>query len=123
VLSYQQAQRKAHEFFDRCAREHMGLISPAAVQTVADAVGLYLAWFQSDRRSYAETKGSAERHILPTLGKVEILKLNPQRIRAWRDELAASPPLDRKGAPIKRKTEVTPRRRCAGARSPPTGCW
>ncbi len=109
MLSYQQAQRKAHEFFDRCARERMGLISPAAVQTVADAVGLYLAWFQSDRRFYAETKGSAERHILPTLGKVEILKLNPQRIRAWRDELAASPPLDRTGAPIKRKTEVDPK--------------
>src|SRR5918997_3185000 len=80
VLSYVQATRKAHEFFDRCAREHLGLAAPVEVQTVADAVRLYLAWFESDRRSYRETKGSAERHILPKLGGVEILKLSPPRI-------------------------------------------
>jgi integrase len=108
ILNYQQAQRKAHEFFDRCAREHMGLAAPAEVEKVSDAIRLYLGWFRSDRRSYTETKGSAERHILPKLGDVSILKLNPQRIRAWRDELAESPALGRKGKPLNRTVELDP---------------
>lgn len=93
VLNWSQAQKAARDWFVRRQREEEGLHPDTNRKwTVADAVNEYLEWYKLHRKSYADTKQTAEAHILPTLGSVEISKLRTEQIEEWRDSIANSAP-------------------------------
>ncbi len=93
TLSWAQAQRKTHSWFVQRQREAEGLHpNPDHRFTVADAIDEYLAWYRVHRKSYPDTKAYADAHILPALGKIEVSKLTPPRVRKWHEALATTPP-------------------------------
>jgi integrase len=96
ILSFSQAQTRAHEWFKTAARRAAGEVEHApGSYMVRDAVAEYLGWFERNRKSGDRTRLVAEVHILPSLGGIEVAKLTKRRLEAWRDELVAMPPRKR----------------------------
>lgn len=97
VLSFTQAQAKAREVFDRKTRELAGHIEALdGPYTVAQAISDYFV-----HRTASGSKGvksdvyAANAQILPVLGKEEVARLTPKRIREWHAALATAPRLVR----------------------------
>jgi integrase len=92
VLSWSEAQRKAHEWFLRREAEEVGEPSGSSEKlTVGDALDAYLEWYKVNRKAYADTRYNVEAHIRPALGRIEIRRLTLTRIDRWKAEVAASP--------------------------------
>jgi integrase len=87
ILSFAQAQQKA--------RGPRNAPRSAGAYTVADAVGDYLQFLETDGRSSDAVRDSryrADAFVLPRLGSVKVAALTPDRLRHWRDEIATAPP-------------------------------
>ena len=96
VLSFSQAQVKASEWFLVLAREanlaDLGEAVASGPYTVKDAVTDYLR--NAERRGMKGLKittQTANAHILPALGAVEVSKLSKRRIEEWHLALAEAP--------------------------------
>jgi integrase len=92
VLSWSDAQRKAHEWFARRLTEDTGeaSVSPEKL-TVGHALDAYLAWYKANRKAYSDTKYNVDAHIRPALGAVEIGRLTKTRVQRWHQDLAVAP--------------------------------
>lgn len=91
VLSFSQAQEKARKWFS----DQIGLETGAGVRPggyrVRDAMTDYRRWFEVHRRSLSQLDYIINGHILPELGHLDANKLTPARIRAFHENLAATP--------------------------------
>jgi integrase len=80
ILSYKQAQ-------DAARKVQVG----RGIGTVGDAVEAYIRSLEAEgraRTSIAVLRCSANAHILPALGHVELAKLTSEQLQRWRNELA-----------------------------------
>src|SRR5262245_7676066 len=83
ILSYKQAQAAARK-----------LQVGRGIGTVGDAVEAYIRSLEAEgraRTSLAVLRCSADAHILPALGHVELAKLTSEQLQRWRDALARQP--------------------------------
>ena len=83
ILSYKQAQ-------DAARKVQVG----RGIGTVGDAVEAYIRSLEAEGRaqtSLAVLRCSANAHILPALGHVELAKLTSEQLQRWRDALARQP--------------------------------
>lgn len=91
VLTFSQAQDKARKWF----ADQISLETGAGVRTggyhVRDAMNDYREWFTTHRRSLEQLNYIIDGHILPQLGHLDANKLTPARIRAFHENLAATP--------------------------------
>lgn len=92
VLSFAQAQAVARDRHVASARAEKGLPSRSGPLTVGDAIFDYLAWLGQNRKTERDARWRANALILPSLGNVPCGELTTQRLRAWRDGLAAQQP-------------------------------
>jgi integrase len=98
VLSYAEAQRRAHEVYRRA--DH----APARGSlTVGDAIADYVAWLRAHRATADDAERRATKLILPTLGKIKLTDLTTTRIVHWRDRSAETPALLRTAPGEKQK--------------------
>jgi hypothetical protein len=99
VLSWEQAEAKAREFFGRRSK--------APVQggklTVSAALDEYFTHreLNGKAKAIAGDRKSVAAHIVPKLGAIEIRKVTKADLRQWRDDLAKTPARRRspKGVP------------------------
>jgi integrase len=92
VLSFDQAQAKAREWAAVKAQEDTGEVQ-AGAYTVEQAMNDYLAHLAiAKRKPQYRTAAIVKAHILPTLGKIELVKLTHGKVKAWRDALAETAP-------------------------------
>src|SRR5260221_2163476 len=64
VLSWSDAQRKAHEWFGRQLTEETGEEQVSADKlTVGHALDFYLTWYRANRKAYLDTKYNVDAHI------------------------------------------------------------
>src|SRR5207249_2028834 len=59
--------------------------------THTDAAKLYLGWFKDHRKSYSNTEGTINAHILPSLGSKVIEKTTRKDYKHWMRQLAKAP--------------------------------
>jgi integrase len=92
VLSFDQAQSAAREWWNKKLQEHSGeLVS--GHYTVGMAMDDYIGDSEnSKRKKLPKTRLIIESHIKPTLGGIELAKLTHRRVKAWRDALATTAP-------------------------------
>jgi integrase len=91
VLTFDQAQEAARQWFKRKAVEDSGEVL-SGPYTVAQAVESYIADSERDKRkALKRTRAMAEAHILPLLGSVQLAKLTHGKVKTWRDGLAEAP--------------------------------
>jgi integrase len=95
VFDYRQAEALAREWI---AKHHRVLAGqepedrPAAPYTVADATTDYLAEYVArGRKAEAATRTTIEAHIVPALGKLPVVRLTRDKLKAWHRGLAAAP--------------------------------
>jgi integrase len=83
VLNFGQAQQRA--------KGHTG--RHAGGYTVADALADYLRLLEGEQRAKHNIRDTRYRAglILPALGKIKVAALTSDRLRRWRDDLAAGP--------------------------------
>src|SRR5262245_49184171 len=92
VLSFDQAQRSAREWFATQERKAAGLDdTPSGPYTVARCMADYLSWYADHRKALAGTRSAIEAHILPRFGDREVEALKASQIQKWHQELAAAP--------------------------------
>jgi integrase len=99
AMSYQEAQRLAHEAADRpLDRGNL---------TVADAMAEYVAYLKLEKKTGKEVEAAAARHINLKLGTKRIRDLTTNELTRWRNQLAAAPALirTRKGEQQRHKAE------------------
>ena len=94
VLSYDQAFDLAGHFDPDADAEH-----PAEAVTVNHLCDAYIEATEPDRTEHAakEARYTINRHIRPSLGDIKVSMLTTQRIRQWRNDIAASPAHIRSG--------------------------
>lgn len=83
ILSFREAQLKAHELIDTLLNEHHKA-------TVEYAATHYMKWFKDNRKSVNETQTTIDAHILPYFGHKLITELTTKEIKAWHQKLASS---------------------------------
>ncbi|MBS0289167.1 MAG: site-specific integrase [Proteobacteria bacterium] len=83
ILSFREAQLKAHALIDTLLNEHHKA-------TVADAVNHYMKWFKDNRKSAKETQTTINAHILPHFGHKLITELTTKEIKSWHQKLATN---------------------------------
>jgi integrase len=88
VLDYYQAQALARTRMVARAHAAAGKTKPL---TVADAIGSYIEFLETNRKSGREGRYAADAFILPTLGKIEVAALTTDQIRTWLNKLAKAP--------------------------------
>jgi integrase len=96
VLDYGQAQSAARTWWRADLRQAEGHDARVGPLTVRDAIADYLkAYERRGGKSVYHTRRTAEVHILPALGGLEVGKLTARRIEDWHQALAEKPPLAR----------------------------
>ena len=100
AVSYEEAQKLAHEYRFKIEQHEPGI-----ELTVAVAIARYVEWMKLHRATGSEVEQRAALHILPQLGNFKISELTTHQLNGWRDKLAASPALyrTRPGVPHKHK--------------------
>lgn len=88
VLTFAQAQKKAHALDDQAKRDEGTITRPTLVSEAAEH---YLKWFRQHRKSVKETEHTINAHILPTLGDRRVSTLKAPELRGWLNDLAAQP--------------------------------
>jgi len=97
VLSFDQAQEEARNWFKRKGEEDAGERVPGSY-TVAAAIHDYVKNLEKTKRKpQGRTTAIADAHILPTLGRCELSKLSHSKVKAWRDSIAEAAPRVRTG--------------------------
>ncbi|HRF61370.1 MAG TPA: site-specific integrase [Candidatus Competibacter sp.] len=103
---------------DRCYQFAARAVEPTrdAPRTVADAIAAYLAWYRVHRKAVRDTELTCEALILPALGSLKLTDLTAGMIRAWHEQLAATPArVRRKAGAALAHRESDPRARKATA--------
>ena len=90
VLSYEQARKKANEWFPTALQKATGLIPQRRDYTVEDACGDYLNALEGRKPTYTSRK-VINAVIVPALGKVAVEKLTRARIEQWLKDIAENP--------------------------------
>jgi integrase len=82
VLSFSQAQNEARKRMVRRAHAANGVTGPLTVRAVVES---YCRVLEDNGREISGTtaRGRAAKHILPTLGDIEVATLTPEVLRAW----------------------------------------
>jgi integrase len=88
VLSFDQAVSKARARKEERTHVAAGGSGPFTVQ---NAVENYLAWYQANRKAFADARRWTSAFILPALGHIEASALTTTEIRKWHENLAAQP--------------------------------
>jgi integrase len=95
VLSYPQAQQKALAQITSWQQPpgDDGEAAAGRAWTVADAVAAYERWLAKHRKPTAvrDLRAANRAHIEGPLGKVELAKLTPMKLRHWHEGLAEKP--------------------------------
>ncbi len=97
TLNYRQADANARNWIARHHRVAAGMepepaAGPAAPYTVADAIADYLADYKArGGKAVRTTRQVAETHILPTLAKTTVGRLNRYQLKTWHRAVAAAP--------------------------------
>jgi integrase len=91
IYTYEQARKRAIEWFPVAAHKSTGIAPRRGKYTVADAARDYLRSLEGRSRSLYETTTIVESNIIPHLGDVLVEKLTRARIETWLYELAARP--------------------------------
>jgi integrase len=87
-MSFQQAQGAARVWFAHLAAIDAG-DAASGPYTVAQLMADYLKDRQSrKRKDLSHTEYTIKRHILPTLGRIDVSRLTRSKIETWRDSLA-----------------------------------
>lgn len=114
VLSWSHALAAGRAWREMAMRHALGAEPLRAKYTVAEAVEDYTQHYvRKGGKAEVDLRRACRRHILPTLGPIEVSRLTRRQIRSWHAALAAAPPLNRSGAPVDRV--VDPRARKASA--------
>jgi integrase len=96
VRDFAQAQQAARDWWRAELRREEGHDEHTGPLTVTEAVADYLNALQGrGGRSVYHARRSAETHILPALGSVQVTKLTAKRIEDWHHGLAQKPALAR----------------------------
>jgi integrase len=95
VLTYAQAQQKALAQITAWQQPAADDGEPAERRawTVADAIKAYDRWLSKHRKptSVRDLRAANRAHIDPALGKLELAKLTPTKLRHWHEGLAEKP--------------------------------
>lgn len=92
VLNYSQAQAKARKWFDECIARARGEEVQTGPLTVTAAWAAYRR--DCERRGVkglSRMDCNVNRHILPSLGPIELERLTQARIERWHEDLANAP--------------------------------
>lgn len=118
VLSFDQAQAKAREFFSKMARQVAGDFQPTdGPYTVEMALADYFkAREQRGDKSVAIDRPKADGSNIPTLGAIPVVKLTKIKIGKWLAELAETPARVRTGKGKAPKNSNPSMTRAPGAR-------
>lgn len=95
VLSFDQAQVKAHKWLAKPIRVHRDGVdeeADAGPLTVERAIRDYLAAIEDSGRAILQYMNRAEAHIFPKLGKVLCSDLTTKQLRQWLNALAKTGP-------------------------------
>jgi integrase len=104
VLDYSQAQKAARDWWRSELRREDGYDTRSGPFVVADAVQDYLKAFERrGGKSVYDARRTAETHILPTLGTLQVAKLTSKRIEDWHHRVAEQAPRVRSKAGEKPK--------------------
>jgi integrase len=97
VFNFMQAQVKARAFYDRAAREALGLLQPIdGPYTVAMALEDYFrARERRGSKAVASDRHVAKSRILPHLGTIDVRRLTPRQISNWQNMIATAGKLAR----------------------------
>jgi integrase len=90
VLSYEQARKKANEWFPTALQKATGLVPHRRDYTVEDACNDYLNALEGRKPTYVPRK-VINAVVVPALGKVAVEKLTRARIEQWLKEIAEKP--------------------------------
>lgn len=95
ILTFSQAQEKAKHWFDKRFASKMaaarGEIISTSPYTVSDAIRDYLEdGKRRGMKSLKSTEITANAHIIPSLGQIEVEKLTRAMIEAWQARLSES---------------------------------
>jgi integrase len=91
-MSFQAAQDAARLWYGQLAHIDAGELAPGSY-TVAMLMHDYHADRQREtRKNLTRTLAVINAHILPSLGNIEVSKLTHSKVKAWRDNIADSPP-------------------------------
>ena len=90
VLSYEQARKKANEWFPTALQKATGLVPQRRDYTVEDACNDYLNALEGRKPTYTSRK-VINAVIVPALGKVAVEKLTRVRIEQWLKDIAEKP--------------------------------
>jgi integrase len=84
---YDDALKLAREWFNKLA----GDLTVAGPYTVRQCIADYVAdlRLRAGDDSATRIRQNAEKHIIPTLGKIQVSRLSTQRLKTWRDGLVA----------------------------------
>ena len=119
VLTYDQAQEKARAYAADAVTGKAQIENYPSIDTVADAIGAYLAWFAVNRRSGERTGAVCRAHILPALGDRPIQELTKRELEQWHHGLATTcarrrdghaRPFDPQNPEVRRKRKATANR-------------
>ncbi len=100
VLTFQQAQQRARDWFGKKAREGGAFPDVAQYEStykIRDAIRDYLEWLETDGKSQYGARRQAEAHILPDFGDTLLAYLTTEKLRKWQRKLATTPPRVRSG--------------------------
>jgi integrase len=104
VLDYSQAQKAARDWWRSELRREDGYDTRSGPFVVADAVQDYLKAFERrGGKSVYDARRTAETHILPALGSLQVAKLTSKRIEDWHHAVAEQAPQVRRKAGDKPK--------------------
>ena len=89
ILTYDEAQDKARTLNKQRVFADAGVVD--GPYTVARAMGDYCGYLKDAGKSFTGAQATANAHILPELGDIEVSDLTSERLRKWLAHLAASP--------------------------------
>ena len=89
ILTYDQAQDKARELNRQRVFHQAGIV--VGPYTIRRAVEDYIAYLTDAGRAHTSAKTTANAHILPELGDIEVSDLTSERLRKWLAHVAATP--------------------------------
>jgi integrase len=96
ILDYGQAQKAARAWWRAELRREEGHDTREEPFTVTDAIDDYLkAYEERGGKAVYDARRTAETHILPALGPLQVAKLTVKRIEDWHRALATKPALAR----------------------------
>ncbi|MGB9151830.1 MAG: site-specific integrase [Alphaproteobacteria bacterium] len=108
ALSFDQAQRAARKWFEEEKRKDSGEEEVFdGTYTVEDALRDYLKYYSVEGKGVAFTTSTIETHIKPTLGKIQLARLNTKKISNWHHDIATSAAMLRTGKSAEKRNTRT----------------